>query len=152
MAHACEDLGDVDWMREHLDDEVDWPDEMPERSLGSLPGPVANAALSEVFRVCEWGIPYSDGAFTVSLLAIAADAQQELADAMAASSLYTERTEHSSTIYSRTLDGSIGAGGFAHARLRILGDLRGHDGRRGRRVCASGDGARRGRLEVSRVR
>jgi hypothetical protein len=114
-APDCGQLISLAWLRENLDDEVEGPDVEGTLTEESLPGPVAREAFESatVIRSCVWGIPYSDGAFRLSILSIAPGAQQKLIDAMAASSLYTRHDDRPYPIYSRTVNDSIGAGGYA---------------------------------------
>jgi hypothetical protein len=114
-APACDQLLTLDWLRENLDDEIDGPDVGSTVTPESLPGPVARETLksANVIQTCAWGIPRSDGAFHVSVLSVAPEAQQKLIDAMAASSIYTRHDDRPYPIYSRTVDDPIGAGGYA---------------------------------------
>lgn len=96
VAPDCEDVATLDWLHENYDPEIDGPDEdYYEFTPESLPGPAARraAAESSFLGSCTWGIPGSDGAFTVTFLDIQSDVQASLISALDSSPEYIERTD-----------------------------------------------------------
>ncbi|MCK6080587.1 hypothetical protein KZX37_12930 [Microbacterium sp. EYE_5] len=96
VAPECDAIASLDWMHQNLDDEIDEPVEnVDEFSPESLPGPAAQraAAGSDPLGSCTWGIPGSDGAFTVSFLAIPPNERTTLITALESSPTYTRRED-----------------------------------------------------------
>lgn len=94
VAPECADIASLESLQANFHDELDGPDEY-EFSGAGLPGPAAQQAAgeSETLRACAWGIPGSDGVFTVSVHTIAPDVQDPLVTALASSSKYTARED-----------------------------------------------------------
>jgi len=114
----CNELLSTAWLRDHIDERLEDPREFGTFTDDGLPGPVAQKAFesARVLRFCGWGIPESDGGFSLTVLSIEPAAQETLIGAMAGSRLYTRRIEYTNPIYSRFLDDGIGWGfaqGFA---------------------------------------
>lgn len=117
-APECSELLSTAWLQGHIDERLEDPREFHTFTGDGLPGPVAQKVFetASVLRFCGWGIPNSDGGFSLTVLSIEPAAQETLVNAMAGSRLYTHRIEYSDPIYSRSLDNGIGWGfaqGFA---------------------------------------
>lgn len=70
-----------------------------------------------MLRSCFWGIPETDGGFSVAVLTIGSEDEQTLTDALASSDVYTTRNDVGYPMYTRTIEDGIGASfaqGFAH--------------------------------------
>ncbi|MEW1835994.1 hypothetical protein [Microbacterium sp. NPDC079995] len=94
VAPECTDIVTLEWLQENFHDQIDGPDEY-EFSGAGLPGPAAQRAAdeSETLRACAWGIPGSDGVFTVSIHTIAPDVLGPFVSALESSSKYTSRED-----------------------------------------------------------
>lgn len=118
VAPECTDIATLEWLQENVHDQIDGPDEY-EFSGAGLPGPAAQRAAdrSETLRACVWGIPGSDGVFTVSVHSISPDEQAPFVAALESSSKYTARDDtylgpdgEPATTFSHMFDEGIGYG------------------------------------------
>lgn len=118
-APSCDELAPLDWLHERIHPDIASSHGDYTFTADGLPGPVAKDAFqrSTVLRSCAWGIPETDGGFTVAVLTIDAHDEQTLTDALASSEVYTTRDDAGYTMYTRTIEDGIGASfaqGFAH--------------------------------------
>lgn len=119
MAPPCDELAPIDWLHERIHPDIEPFHGGYEFTADGLPGPVAKEAFlsSTVLRSCFWGIPQTDGGFSVAVLNIKPGDEQTLAAALAASDVYTTRDDVGYTMYTRVIEDGIGASfaqGFAH--------------------------------------
>ncbi|WP_018186373.1 hypothetical protein [Microbacterium sp. 77mftsu3.1] len=89
-APECTDIASLEWLQSNIDTQLDGPDTFEFTGEG-LPGPAAQTAASKSTALvsCTWGIPYSDGAFSVTVLTTTPAIQESLQDALSTSSKYT---------------------------------------------------------------
>lgn len=112
-APSCDELISLDWLQSKLDPRIGKPMEYTHRyRADALPGPVAQKVFTSatLLRACAWAIPDSDAGFSVAVLSVPKGPQDELVAAMASSSIYDLRPEHSFPSYSRNLTDGIGWG------------------------------------------
>jgi len=117
-APECKAIASLEWLKSNFDDQLDGPDEF-DFSGDGLPGPTAQnaAAQSDDLISCAWGIPYSDGVFTVSVLAITPEAEEPLVAALQSSAKYDARADSyigpdgvPAPTFSHTFEDGIGFG------------------------------------------
>jgi hypothetical protein len=107
---ACSDLIPLDTVRTLFGDGAEQLD-----SSGSpadhMPGPLAARTVRAASQssICAWGIPSSDGGFSVVTAEITASARRELVDSLRSASGYRERAIDGEVAFTYETEGEIGS-------------------------------------------